>query len=284
MSTKLDVVAAIPNYNMADSLTVLLPQVMEQDYAGVYVLDDASTDHSREVAEQFGRDITFVAGSENIGSGGNRNRILSALGKDVLIHFLDADVRLNVDEPAARVREASSEEMTGLTGGLVVNPEGKQSPWNYGPRQCLHTDLGGFAQLMLNELAQSHPDAAAIGRRALAGLLKEWPNPEVAPQRRYTYWTLEANMAISSEVLHKAGGFDARIREHDIQDLAIRTQKLGLKSVFDPSFAVTQTNDINVRNYNRQKAQYQAEFYIARKNGLLQWLFPDGHLKPRYNQ
>ena len=44
---RLPVVAAIPNYNMARGLNTLLPQVTEQDYAAIFVLDDASTDDSR---------------------------------------------------------------------------------------------------------------------------------------------------------------------------------------------------------------------------------------------
>src|SRR5512146_381971 len=95
MSEKLPVVVAIPNYNMADSLTVLLPQVLLQDYDDVYVLDDASTDHSRDGAEVYKPDGRFVAGSENIGPGGNRSRIIDALSRQAIIHFLDADMRLD---------------------------------------------------------------------------------------------------------------------------------------------------------------------------------------------
>jgi len=49
MPNQSPVVAAIPNYNMADSLRKLLPQVLSQSYDGVFVLDDASTDDTVDV-------------------------------------------------------------------------------------------------------------------------------------------------------------------------------------------------------------------------------------------
>jgi N-acetylglucosaminyl-diphospho-decaprenol L-rhamnosyltransferase len=57
---KLPVIAAVPNYNMAETLRVLLPQLAAHDYDAMYVLDDASTDHSREVVAEFAGDVTFV--------------------------------------------------------------------------------------------------------------------------------------------------------------------------------------------------------------------------------
>jgi glycosyltransferase involved in cell wall biosynthesis len=60
MVRQLPVVAAIPNFNMADSLRRLIPQVMAQCYDAVYVLDDASTDHSFDVVNEFGSDVTMV--------------------------------------------------------------------------------------------------------------------------------------------------------------------------------------------------------------------------------
>lgn len=94
MPGRLDVIAAVPNFNMADSLRELLPSLLEQGYARVVVLDDASTDHTQDVIGEIGPDIEFVQGETNIGAAGNRNRLLSVLGKDVVIHFVDADMRL----------------------------------------------------------------------------------------------------------------------------------------------------------------------------------------------
>src|SRR6266404_580688 len=98
MSTRdLPVVVAIPAYNAEQTLGNLLPQVLEQEYDRVYVLDDRSTDHTLDIAYSFGRDVSVVHGEKNVGSGANRNRIIGKIGPSV-IHFLDADVTLNSDK------------------------------------------------------------------------------------------------------------------------------------------------------------------------------------------
>ena len=77
--SSLPIIAAIPNYNMAEQLATLLPQIIQQGYDAIYVLDDVSTDDSREVVKRFAPKVTLIAGDRNLGAGGNRNRILSAL-------------------------------------------------------------------------------------------------------------------------------------------------------------------------------------------------------------
>src|SRR4029077_5074528 len=98
MAERLPVVAAIPNYNMGDNLGKLLPQVLAQRYDGVFVLDDASTDHSVEVIAQFDDEVKVVRSPENRGAGANRNQIIDYVGDGAIIHFIDADMDLATAE------------------------------------------------------------------------------------------------------------------------------------------------------------------------------------------
>ncbi|HET6924503.1 MAG TPA: glycosyltransferase [Candidatus Saccharimonadales bacterium] len=270
MSRNVDVVAAIPNYNMADSLSVLLPQVLEQDYAAVYVMDDKSTDHSMDVLQSFAPDVTVIAGRENAGSSANRNRLIPVLGNNCIVHFLDADVRLVSDENPARLREHMQSRI-GMLGGLVVDTTGQQSPWNYGPRFSLHMSVSAMLQF---KLYGRHP-------RGLRHFMRDWPETSQIPVARNTFWVVESNMAMPSGVF-KHHGFDPKLREHDIQDLAIRLQRLGHISRFVPDVAVEHTA-IDVRDSNRQLAMRRAEMYIARKEGVFDWLLPDGYFRPRHH-
>ena len=120
---KLPVVAAIPNYNMADSLRELLPQLAEQNYAAIFVLDDASIDDSRETVNDFDKNIQFVAGSENVGAGANRNRITEALGFNAIIHFIDADMRLETEHVPELAQEVISSNVLGFIGGLIKDTD-----------------------------------------------------------------------------------------------------------------------------------------------------------------
>jgi glycosyltransferase involved in cell wall biosynthesis len=135
MVEALPVVAAIPNYNMADSLRRLLPQVLAQHYDAVFVLDDASTDHSFDVVGEFGNEVKFVRSRENRGAGANRNQIIDQVGDRELIHFIDADMDLGTANTAAVARDVAAryaDRGVGLIGGLVSRADGIQEPHNYG--------------------------------------------------------------------------------------------------------------------------------------------------------
>jgi len=133
MNTPLPVIAAIPNYNMADSLSRLLTQLVSEDYDAIYVLDDASTDDSKVVVAKFGPKVHWVGSKTNLGAGGNRNRILQVHPEECIIHFLDADVRLETKTPAKTAQKLMSEPNLAFVGGLVFDADGTQSIWSYGP-------------------------------------------------------------------------------------------------------------------------------------------------------
>jgi glycosyltransferase involved in cell wall biosynthesis len=82
----------INNYNYARFLTDAIDSVLAQDYTDyeVIVVDDASTDHSREVIESYGDRIKPVFQLKNCGQGAAFNAGFQA-SKGELICFLDAD-------------------------------------------------------------------------------------------------------------------------------------------------------------------------------------------------
>ncbi len=274
MSEKLPVVAAIPNYNMGQQLAALLPELTSQGYADVFVLDDASTDGSREVVENFnhGSGVHFVTVAENKGAGPTRNLIIGALGYDAIIHFMDADVTLKTERIPEVVYDVMPTGPVGFVGGLLLTPEGIQSVWNYGPHQGLRGDVGANIQARIEPLLINNPDKANAIRGRFSQLLEDWPDPLSAPVRRQVFWNVEANLLMRSDVFAKLGGFDEKLREHEIQDLAIRVHNIGLLGYFDPSISVLHKNEQNVREYNRLAAMLKAELYIARKHGFRSWL------------
>lgn len=272
---KLPVVAAVPNYNMAHSLGELLPQLAEQDYAAIFVLDDASTDESREVVRDFDKSINFVAGTENLGAGANRNRILGALAFDAIIHFVDADMYLETHGVPELAQEIASSDTVGFVGGLLKEKSGRQHPFNYGPRQCLRNDLRAGLQARIASLVETNPAMAAELREKFPERLVDYPNIQAEPQARPVFWSAESNLLIRSDVFAGIGGFDPALREHEVQDLAIRLNEVGLERRFDPVLSAFH-KAILVRSGNRTFQMRKAEWQIARKYGLLKWLLSDG--------
>ena len=275
----LPVVAAIPNYNMAHCLGELLPQIAEQDYAAIFVLDDASTDDSREAVSDFDRSIHFVAGTENVGAGANRNRITDALGFNAIIHFIDADMRLETERVPELAQEVAGSNTIGFVGGLIKEANGNQHPFNYGPRQCLRADVGANLQTYISSKVDTDPEKAAALRERFSGLVADFPDLLAEPQAKRIFWNAEANLLIRSDVLANIGGFDPKLRDHEIQDLAIRLSDAGLERRFDPALSAVH-KAILVRSGNRNLQMMKAEWQIAKKHGLLNWLLPDGKFQP----
>jgi GT2 family glycosyltransferase len=275
----LPVVAAIPNYNMGQSLIGLLRQVAEQEYSAVFVLDDASTDDSRDIVQHVDTSITFVAGAENLGAGANRNRILDVLDGPAIIHFIDADMSLEVDRVPELAQSMASGERTGFVGGLIEEPGGTQHPFNYGPRQCLHSNLSARVQTYVCSITETDPQRAKQLRQRYKTLLRDWPDPQSEAQSRRIFWSAEANLLIRSDVLGGIGGFDPKFRFHEIQDLALRLGNSGFEQRFDPALAAVH-RAVLVRPGNRHFQATKAELQIARKFGMVDWLFPDGMFRP----
>jgi len=61
-----------------------------------------------------------VAGTENMGTGGNRNRVLEAISHQAIIHCVDADMRLESGHNAEIARDIMPPDGMGFIGGLVV--------------------------------------------------------------------------------------------------------------------------------------------------------------------
>ena len=81
----------ITNYNYANFITRAIDSVLSQDVEiELVVVDDCSTDNSREVIQSFGDRVIPVFLAENVGQGGGFNAGLEIATGD-LVQFLDAD-------------------------------------------------------------------------------------------------------------------------------------------------------------------------------------------------
>jgi len=123
----------IPTYNRGWILKEAIDSVLAQDYKGfeLIVVDDGSTDNTREILDSYGRDI-IVLRQTNQGVSAARNRgIAEARGR--LVAFLDSDdiwlprkLLRQVDffnsTPAAVVNQT---EEIWIRNGVRVNPKNR---------------------------------------------------------------------------------------------------------------------------------------------------------------
>jgi N-acetylglucosaminyl-diphospho-decaprenol L-rhamnosyltransferase len=273
MAKRLPVVAAIPNFNMADNLRRLLPQVLAQRYDSVVVLDDASTDHSVDVVGEYGDEVKLVRSPENRGAGANRNQIIDQAGDGAIIHFIDADMELKTAETPALAREVVdryADRGVGLIGGLVSRIDGGQEYCNYGAVFSLWGNFTSNVPRMIDRLREKPRLARAI-QRAAGPTMRGWPNVLESPTPAPAYWVHEGNMLVYSSIFRSVGGYDPVLRHHEVQDLAIRLEKRGIKRQFDPSIRVVH-HHIDVRGKSRNKWAHEATRYLVRKHGLYRFL------------
>lgn len=271
--TRTPVIAAVPNFNMADSLGNLIPQLLTQRYDRIIVLDDASRDHSVDVVKGFGDDVELLRSRENQGAGANRNQIIGHVGADTIIHFIDADMDLKTrDTPnvARHVFGRYADRGVGVVGGLVTRADGAQEYCNYGAVFSLRGNLGSNGPRIVDGL-RDRPRLARAVRRVAAGSMTGWPDVTETPTSTPVYWVHEGNMLIKAGVFEAIGGYDPQLRHHEVQDLAIRLHSRGVRTQFDPSIQVVHQH-IDVRGKNRSKWAKQATRYLIRKHGLYRFL------------
>jgi GT2 family glycosyltransferase len=273
MVRQLPVVAAIPNFNMAESLRRLIPQVLAQGYDGVYVLDDASTDHSADVVNEYGSEVRLVQSAQNRGAGANRNQIIDQFDDEAIIHFIDADMDLKSSETPSMARQLINKyehRGIGVIGGLVTRADGGQEYCNYGAVFSLWGNVSSNGPRAIDRL-RARPRLARAVRRATAATMTRWPNVLEPPAPAPAYWVHEGNMLILSSLFRSVGGYDSTLRHHEVQDLAIRLANRGIKTQFDPRIHVVHQH-IDVRGKNRSKWEHEATRYLIRKHGLLRFL------------
>src|ERR1700761_5557034 len=214
MAERSPVIAAIPNYNMADNLQRLLPQVLAQNYDKVFVLDDASRDHSVDVVSGFGDEVQLLRNSENGGAGANRNQIIDHVSDGTIIHFIDADMDLNTAESPAIAREVFAryaDRGVGMIGGLVSRLDGTQEPHNYGAVFSLWGGFtSGFPWLIYS--LRERPWLAGTVQRLTAPFTKGWPNVLAPPVAEPAFWVHEGNMLVDSSLFRSIGGYDPVFR------------------------------------------------------------------------
>ncbi|HSX00328.1 MAG TPA: glycosyltransferase [Patescibacteria group bacterium] len=262
------IVAAIPNYNMALSLKELLPNLIRQNYDQIVVLDDASSDDSVAVAKSF-ENVAVIVGKANLGSGGNRNRILEIIPQtsEAIIHFIDADTTLDTTNTPEKINTVFTDPAVIAMGGLVKNIDGSQFLWNWGDKFTPQAQLSMTLASKFSELMATDRSKAEQYWKRFSALMKHTPNPFKEPAVRDVFWVSEANLMIRAHDFRDIGGFDPNLRVHDIFDIAVKLKLRNQTFRFDPSVIVTH-KAIDVRGDDRQAEEQKAMLYLFRKYGL----------------
>jgi glycosyltransferase involved in cell wall biosynthesis len=120
----------IPAYNAAEYLREAIESVLAQTYQSfeIIVVDDGSTDHTRDVCASFGSKLRYIY-QENDGTGGGgaqTHGIRESSGE--LIAFLDQDDRWRPDKLKKQIRalETHPKARLVLSPSMVINSGGQE--------------------------------------------------------------------------------------------------------------------------------------------------------------
>ncbi len=195
------VTVAIASYNMANYLPAAIDSALAQDHDDVeiVVVDDGSTDDTREVVSRYGRKVRYEY-QENAGVANACNRALE-LAKGEYVHFLDADdilTPITVDRLAGLLDESPS---AGLAYGdaLVMDGGSKVYGTRVAPGAFTGRRLIPSAEAFKELLRGCHiTKSAVMTRKSVFGKVTPF-RQKAAPGEDWDMWL---RVAAEYDVVH----------------------------------------------------------------------------------
>lgn len=254
------ITVAIPHYNSLDTLWRLIEQLREDSIDQIIVLDDSSKLPPTKLEAEF-PSVQFHFGSDNLGAGGNRNRILKLVDEGI-VWFIDADMEIVSTDNADRLRSIFKKELNQVVGGMIYSKEGQEMQWNYGH------EMHPVHDARFEELAASirGGDESAWRRLQQYGWDYHWLQPSSQqPAVRQVDWVAEGSFAVPIDLFKAVGGYDVNFRYHEGQDLARRIRDTGAKVIFHPEM-ITRHLEMNVRGKTRDDEIKSSQYLFFKKH------------------
>ena len=263
-----DTVAVIVSYNVAPLLHECLASIAEAAEAGgitvhVVVIDNASSDHSVEVARAI-RNTTVVANTHNVGFGVACNQGISiarAIGSEHVL-FLNPDARLAPDALAALRNALETSPRHAIAGPDLRFPDGRPQP--------SRRRFPNLATLLVESTPLQWRGGGIDGSAGwplIEPVIRRYQCADLADVSGTVDWISGACLLIRVTALAAVGGFDpAFFLYFEETDLAHRLRKSGWTCTYTPEARVfhhrSQSADQNIgardRHYYASKMTYAA--------------------------
>ncbi len=122
--TRSTVSVCIVTYNSASDIEDCLHAVQKQSFSALrtIVIDNASTDRTREIVAKFSDSVQFVVNTTNNGFAGGQNQAIALAGSDYVL-VLNPDVVLDPDYVAILVAFMDKHQHVGSATGQLVSAD-----------------------------------------------------------------------------------------------------------------------------------------------------------------
>jgi GT2 family glycosyltransferase len=227
-------------WNAAAVLDACLESLRSQRIDGGFetiVVEDASTDSTRDVLRRHEDHVRVIANERNLGFSESNNRAAREASGRVLL-FLNADTELLRPDVLERLAGAAEQPDVAIAGPKLLNPDGTLQP-----SSAAHPGVGR-ALLVGAGLHRLLPDAA---------LARVSPWHWSHDRSRDTGWVMGAALAIRADVFRDLGGFWPTMYAEE-QDLAYRAQQRGLRVRFESDTSVMHVgNHSNAQRWSERE-------------------------------
>lgn len=253
---------AIPSFNGKSYLEKLLPSLSQQGFDRILVIDDASTDGSREWLRGLSN-ITVIQGNKNLGPTGNRNRILGHVKEGVIL-FLDADMQFLSNDVAEKIRQHFVNKLDLAVLGAQINSSTNEPMWyNWGYESSPKRD--GITSA-LNSIALAH-----WGDETIMAAMREAARNEVGHfepvKDRKVDWVVEQFFAVRADIFQQLEGFDPQFKRfHEGPDYCKRAKNLGFTTQFCTDIKLKHLDMHTGEDAERAKALRDSTAYWYKKH------------------
>jgi len=206
----------IPSYNCAKYITQAVQSVLDQSYGNteIIVVDDGSTDATRDMLQPFMKDIVYVF-QENKGLPGARNRGIKESSGEY-IAFLDADDRWRNNKLDYQIRVLESFPSVHLVFSdfSVFDEEGYKEESFYRKGFPFFQEFGFTLQDIFLDMSKLRSDQHSDGIRIYHG--------HIAKYLFCGNFILPSSVLIRKSAVDRIGGFDESYRVAEETDFFLR--------------------------------------------------------------
>lgn len=223
----LDLSIIVLNWNTADETLACLESIYSRTVrhaVEVIVVDNASSDRSREVVAEKYPKAKLVVHSTNLGfCAGNNRAIPATRGRYVL--FLNSDTVVTEGALDRLVDFADSQADIGIVGPKLLNLDGSLQ---YSCRRFPNLGAGMFRNTPLGRLLPKN-------RYTIDYLMSDWDHASV----RDVDWVSGAALLIRREALDELGGFDEAFYMYcEDVDLCYRAHRAHWRVIYFPESVI----------------------------------------------
>lgn len=240
---------AIPSYNNKGGLKKLLPVLLQQPFASVTVLDDASTDDTESLMQIF-PGVKYIKAKQNGGTVAAKNLILDALPPDGWILFIDSDMEIvttNIPETLGEFINRHPKMGAGV--GRILDESGQRKRWNY------NYDISPGRAVMAfftYWLAQATVKISVVGKAA-RNLSTVFTTHLQSDQARKIDWAVEAFFFIRVDLFAANRGYlSTFVRFHEGPELCLRLRQQGYQLWYLPDITIKDNDQHTGTNWHRR--------------------------------